>query len=95
MSKFKFKETALLLPSKYEHCLVGVKDGLAVYDKQLVIDTLQAEYISDINAGIIKRDSELDSVEIQAYFLALEMFYHNMDVYLKDSPIFTDRDKDE
>lgn len=90
------KETALILPEVYDHCILGIKDGLFVYSSTCIINTLYQEKVDAIKNGTLELYGDNTSVEESALDYALEMYYYNIEgAYEKDAPFFIYEDEEE
>lgn len=90
------KETALILPEVYDHCILGIKDGLFVYSSTCVLNTLYQENVDAIKNGILELYDNNTSIEESALDYALEMYTYNIEgAYEKDGPFFIDEDEEK
>ena len=79
---------ALVLPDNYDHCILGVENGVYVYSQSCVIDVLVQENLDAIHNGVLDLYREEDTPEESAHIYAIEMFDYNMDVKSENYPVF-------
>ena len=79
---------ALILPDNYDHCILGVENGVYAYSHSCVIDVLVQENVDAINNGVFDLYNEGDTPEESAHIYAIEMFDYNMDIKGENYPVF-------
>ena len=79
---------ALILPDNYDHCILGVENGVYAYSHSCVINVLVQENVDAINNRILGLYNEDDTPEESAHIYAIEMFDYNMDVKGENYPVF-------
>ena len=86
-SKELSKEAVSLGP-EHNSCIIGTSNGLLVYSKSLLLNSLYEQCLKEIKSGQVQ--SEEESKEAQAYFMALEIYYKNYECVYLGSPIIKD-----